>query len=254
MTDDSMTEDTVSEDRLLRINRFLSQCGLGSRRECEGLVRHGVVTLNGTVVKDLATRVNPEKDTVLVRGTPVRLLDTQIYILLNKPTGVVVSRKGYSEKTVFDLLPGFPANLSYAGRLDADSEGLLLLTTNGELINRLAHPRYEMSKVYLVTLDRPLTKESIEKFRRGVALEDGTTLPAQIDRISPTAPDYRIILREGRNRQIRRMAEALGVRVVRLTRVAFGPFTLGNLKSGAFRHLSKNETGKLKRNLKLASI
>ena len=235
----------------IRINRFLAKCGLGSRRACEKYINSGRVTVNGVIVTALSFQVNPDKDNVLIDGQPASILEKEHNIILNKPKGYIVSREAQGGKSVFDLLKGFPKNLQYAGRLDADSEGLLFLSTNGEIILRLTHPRYKTSKIYLVTTDRLLTEEALSHFRKGVALDDGTTQPAQIDLIRDAPPGYRIILHEGRNRQIRRMMEALGYKVFRLTRVAFGLLNLGNLKRGDFRPLTDNELWKLKRNLKI---
>lgn len=241
------------EETKVRINRFLSSCGLGSRRECERYVVNGRVTLNGKPVLSLSEKVDPEKDTVLLNDKQIRPIEKQLYLLLNKPLGYVVSRDGQALKSVFELLPGLPRNLAYAGRLDADSEGLLFLTTDGEVINRLAHPRYEECKVYLALLDRDLSVEQLGRFRQGLGLEDRMTRPAQIDKVLGEVPHlYRVMLKEGRNRQIRRMIGLIGAQVRGLRRVAFGGLTLGNLKSGAWRHLSANEVWKLKRDLKLS--
>jgi pseudouridine synthase len=226
-------------------------CGLGSRRSCERYVRGRKVSVNDVTVTDLSFKIDPDLDTVALDGKPVRPAEKEFYLLLNKPRGYVVSRDAQGGKSVFQLLKGFPKNLQYAGRLDADSEGLLFLTTNGEMIQRLTHPSHQASKIYLATLDRKLEEKDMAAFRNGLPLEEGPTLPAQIDLIREIPPGYRVILREGRNRQIRRMMEALGRRVCRLTRVAFGPLNLGKLKSGDYRPLTKNEIWKLKRNLRL---
>ncbi|OGS33925.1 MAG: hypothetical protein A2293_02480 [Elusimicrobia bacterium RIFOXYB2_FULL_49_7] len=241
-------------DSLLRINRYLALCGLGSRRECESIVLEGRVAVNGTQVETLSFKVDREKDSVSVNGTKVKPSEEHLYIMLNKPPGYVVSRDGEGLKSVYELLTGQPKNLAYAGRLDTASEGLLLFSTNGEFINRLTHPRYGFSKIYLVTVDSPLSEAARQTFRRGIRLEEGMTLPAQIEAIAPGGTQYRIILHEGKNRQIRRMMEALGVKVLRIRRVAYGNLTLGNLKSGLFRHLTENELRKLKRDLKLPLI
>ena len=240
-----------SSENKIRINRFLAKCGLGARRNCEKFITQGRVTVNGTVVTALSFQVDTEMDKVEVDGKAVAPLEKEFNIILNKPKGYVVSREAQGGKSVFELLKGFPKNLQYAGRLDADSEGLLFLSTNGDIIQALTHPRYKVSKIYLVTTDRPLSESALAAFRKGVGLDDGPTQPAQIDPIRPMPPGYRIILHEGRNRQIRRMMDALGYRVYRLTRVAFGLLTLGSLKRGDFRSLSENELWKLKRNLKI---
>ena len=240
-------------DNSVRINRYLSMSGLGSRRSCEKYIRGRKVSVNNSIITDLSFKIDPDKDAVLLDGKPIRPLEKEVYLLLNKPKGYVVSRDAQGGRSVFELLKGFPKNLQYAGRLDSDSEGLLFLTTNGEMIQRLTHPSHKESKIYLVTVDSLLTLEALAAFRRGLQLEEGVTQPAQIDLLHDKPPAYRIILREGRNRQVRRMMEKLGHRVFRLTRVAFGPLNLGKLKSGDYRQLTKNEVWKLKRNLKMRS-
>lgn len=228
-------------------------CGLGARRNCEELILSGKVCINGEQVSDLGRKINIIADAVTVRGASVKPIDKDIHIALNKPRGIVVSRRGFpGTKTVFDLLPAFPANLNYAGRLDQDSEGLLILSTNGDLLNKLTHPRYSYHKIYLATLSRELTPGEITTFRNGMDIgEDEKTAPAQIDRLETVEGGYRIILHEGKNRQIRRMVESFGVRVRRLTRVAMGPINIGNLKSGAWRPLTETELGKIKRDLRI---
>ncbi|OGJ90867.1 MAG: hypothetical protein A2268_09495 [Candidatus Raymondbacteria bacterium RifOxyA12_full_50_37] len=238
----------------VRLNRFLASCGLGARRQCERFIVHGLVQINGQTVTELATKVDPETDSVTLRGKDLKPITSSIHLILNKPAGYVVSCKGFGEKTVFDLLKGMPATLRYAGRLDKESEGLLFFSTNGELVNMLTHPRYNMGKIYLVTLDRTLNRKELDIFRKGVPLDDELTMPAQIDPLSDTQQCYRVIIHEGKNRQIRRMMQYIGSQVLRLQRVAFGPLHLGNLPTGAFRKLNKNEIYKLKRNLNLACL
>jgi len=241
-----------ANDSKIRLNRFLSSCGLGARRSCEKIILAGRVAVNGNTTHDLATRVDPEQDVVFVDDKQVEPIQEEVTLLFNKPRGYVVSREDEGEhKNIFQILKGFPRNLNYAGRLDAFSEGLLLLSTNGELINRLTHPRYKVTKVYLVTTERRLTPAELTQFRTGIELEEGVTLEAHIDALDPVKPEYRIILSEGRNRQIRRMLESLGTHAKTIRRVAYGPLLLGNLKPGDYRSITSNEWFKLKRNLKL---
>lgn len=235
----------------LRINSFLSKCGLGSRRSCERFIRNQRVKVNGVLIDSLAHQVNPSQDTVTVDDAPVNIPDKEHHLILNKPAGYIVSRDAQGGRSVFELLKGFPQNLQYAGRLDAESEGLLFFSTNGEIILRLTHPRYKTGKIYLVTTDQVLSEKALDLFRKGVTLEDGITQPAQIDALPASTREYRIILHEGRNRQIRRMMDVLGYKVRKLKRITFGPLNLGHLKCGHFRPLTENELWKLKRNLKL---
>jgi pseudouridine synthase len=243
-----------TDTRLIRINRFLSMCGLGSRRSCEKYVVQGKVKINGKAVTSLAQKVDPEKDRINVKGNILKPREKHVHLILNKPRGYVVSRKRYNKKNVFDLIRGFPKDLTYAGRLDIESEGLLFLSTHKDIVERLTHPKHKVSKIYIVGTDRELTGRQLVSFRKGIPLEDGMTRPAQIDSIKQKPPLYRIILTEGRKRQIREMMTYLGVSVETLVRVALGPLKLGNLHSGTFRHLTDNELGKLKRDLGIGKI
>lgn len=238
-------------DPKIRLNRFLAMSGLGARRSCERFIRSGRIRVNGAAVSDLGTRVDPEKDKIELDGKPVLLQDKPCHLILNKPEGYVVSRNPQGGRSVFDLLTGLPRNLNPAGRLDADSRGLLFLSTDGELLNRLSHPRFHVSKIYIVRTRTPLSAQALSTFRNGITLDDGPTQPAQIESADGSPCTYRIILTEGRNRQIRRMMEALNSPVTTLTRVAFGPLRLGRLKAGNWRHLTRNEMWKLKRNMNL---
>ncbi|MCD4829502.1 MAG: rRNA pseudouridine synthase [Candidatus Cloacimonetes bacterium] len=232
----------------LRINSFLARSGLGSRRHVESLVTGGRVTVNGAVCTDLATQVRPDMDEVRVNGKQVRPTRERICVMLNKPPGYVVSaRDEFGRKTVFDLLPQFPAPVHAVGRLDRDSEGLLLLTSDGNLSQRLLHPSHKVEKTYKVTCTGRLTRENIETLRNGVALDDGKTLPARvfIKQRSETKTVLRMVIREGRNRQIRRMIEAIGSSVTSLKRLQVGTLKLGRLPAGMWRPLMPREIEQL---------
>lgn len=237
----------------MRIARFLSRCGVAARRKAEDIIRSGRVTINGVVVTELHTRVNVESDIVTVDGRTLTLPPEHLHLLLHKPAGMLVSRgDDRGRPTVYELLPVWAASrareLVYAGRLDWDSEGLLLFTTDGELANRCVHPRHHLEKTYLVATSRPLTAGECEQLRRGIKLEDGMTLPARVESrglegFSRTAT--RLTIREGRNRQVRRMISALGAEVTRLRRIAFGPLELGDLAPGECRALTAREVEQL---------
>jgi 23S rRNA pseudouridine2605 synthase len=201
-----------------------------------------MVTVGGEVVTDPARDVDAGDD-VRVNGEPVAAEAREVWVV-NKPVGVVsTAREPGSRRPVVDLVES-GARLYPVGRLDADSSGLLLLTNDGELANRLTHPRYEVPKTYVVTLKKPIADDDLERLARGVDLEDGPTSPTQVKRQGER--EVEIVLREGRNRQVRRMLEAVGNEVAGLRRVAFGPLRLGGLKVGDARRLSDNEIARLR--------
>jgi len=200
------------------------------------------VTVGGEVVRDPARDVGPEDD-VRIDGGRVRTEEREVWAV-NKPPGVVSTAKEPGERPAVVTLVKTEARLYPVGRLDADSTGLLLLTNDGELANRLTHPRYEVPKAYRIDLARPPAERDLERLAAGVDLEDGPTAPAQVKRLGESRVE--IVLREGRNRQVRRMAEAVGNRVVALRRVRFGPIGLDDLAEGAARRLSDAEVGSLR--------
>lgn len=237
--------------KALRINRFLSQAGLGSRRRVEDLIRAGRVRVNGELVRDLATRIDPERDLVELDGERVRALRTGRVFAYNKPRGVISSlaRQG-SAPCLLDVLPAelLGGRFFHLGRLDRDSGGLLLLSDDGELGNALMHPSHPVWKRYLVRLDADLGPQELRRFAGGELLIDGrAALPARIEPVpAPALHEYRVELREGRKRQIRRMCSLLGREVVELTREAIGPVELGDLAPGALRRLSEEEIAALR--------
>ncbi|HEX5928663.1 MAG TPA: pseudouridine synthase [Solirubrobacterales bacterium] len=225
----------------MRLAKFLAHGGVASRRKAEEIVAKGVVTIDGEVVTDPARDVGEESD-VRVNGSPVGTEAREVWAV-NKPAGVVSTAREPGERPAVVELVDSPARLYPVGRLDADSTGLLLLTNDGELANRLTHPRYEVPKAYRARLAQPPSDRDLEALRRGVELEDGPTAPAEVTRRGER--ELEIVLREGRNRQVRRMAEAIGNRVLELRRVRFGPLELGDLREGASRALSAEEIADL---------
>ncbi len=227
----------------IRLQKFLAQAGVASRRAAEEMVRQGRVEVNRRKA-EIGCSVDPLKDDVRVDGRPVSAAETKIYLAFYKPRGCITSaRDPQGRKTVFDFLPKFPVRLFPVGRLDYDAEGLLLLTNDGALANRLLHPRYGISKVYEVKVKGHPDPEAFEKLRSGVVLEEGTTAPAVVEsiRVLPRASWLRIILHQGWNRQIKRMCEAVGHPVLKIKRIAYGPVRLGELAPGDFRHLGPDE-------------
>lgn len=231
----------------LRLNRFLADCGLGSRRKVEELILAGEIMVNGAVCLDLAQRILPT-DTVKYQGTKLEKATEKIYLVLNKPTGFVVSSSDeYGRKTVYDLLPEAYRHLPYAGRLDRNSEGLLFFCSEGDLINKLTHPSYEVEKVYKVIIFGRLNKEKLEQLRHGVMIEGGLSKSAGVfvKEVSAEESELKLVISEGRKRQIRQMIEAVGARVKSLKRMQFGPLKLKDLPSGRWRILSKSEINSL---------
>lgn len=222
----------------MRINRFLAAAGFGSRRACEQLVLDGKVSVNGHFHRDLATQVEPGDD-VRVSGKPVKVRQLT-YLLVNKPRGYVSTRSDERDrKTVFDLVPRQFGNLFHVGRLDKDSEGILLLTNDGSLSHKLAHPTHQVDKEYEVLIDKPLDPEHQAKLVRGFHIEGGR---AKMEKVRIIAPRHiSVILRQGLKRQIRLMLYRLGYEVNRLVRVRIGSVTIEKLPPGAWRQLTAKE-------------
>ena len=228
----------------MRLNRFLASAGLGSRRSCEDLITSGLVSINGRVVTGLATQVN-SGDSVKVRGRVVCPAES-LTVLLNKPKGYVVTRADELERrTIYDLVPSEFSRLSHVGRLDKDSEGLLLLTNDGELSQRLAHPRHTVDKEYEVLLDKPFDPAHIARLERGFHIEGGRGRFERVAILSPSA--IRVVLRQGLKRQIRLMLYETGYEVKRLKRVRIGPLNDHRLPVGACRLLTRKELDLLRR-------
>lgn len=225
----------------MRLARFLAHSGVASRRAAEDLIRAGRVSVGGDVVTDPARDVD-ESSGVMMDGEPVTPEPREVW-MLNKPPGVVsTAREPGSRPAVVELVRS-TRRLYPVGRLDADSTGLILLTNDGDLANRLTHPRYEVPRTYRARLHKTPGSEQLRELRRGVKLDDGPTAPAQVRKVSPRVIELRI--GEGRNRQIRRMVEAVGNEVVELHRVRFGSLGLGELGEGRSRRLSRTEVEQL---------
>jgi 23S rRNA pseudouridine2605 synthase len=229
-----------------RLQKVIARAGLGSRRACEELIRQGRVQVNGQVVTQLGTRVDPLQDNIAVDGQLLTPAEPLIYLLVHKPPGYLsTTHDPHGRPTVMDLL-SVPQRVYPIGRLDVESEGLLLLTNDGPLTQRLTHPRYQHEREYRVLVRGQPGHQALQALRQGIELEDGKTSPAQVRPIqSVPAPRgttwLRITLREGRKRQVRRMCAAVGHPVQKLIRVRMGPLCLGDLRSGASRRLTRQE-------------
>lgn len=222
----------------MRLNRFLASAGLGSRRSCEELIRSGQVTINGVMCETLATNVEPT-DVVKV-GQRVLHSAAPMTLLINKPVGFLCTASDtHDRRTVFDLLPANFPRLFHVGRLDMESEGLLLLTNDGELSLKLTHPRYKVSKEYEVVLDHAFDFELAEKLLHGMSLEEGWAKAEAVHKLA--ANKVKVVLRQGLKRQIRRMFYVLGYEVKKLVRTRIGPLAIGSMEPGAWRVLAQKE-------------
>ena len=223
---------------MMRLQKFLSKAGFCSRRHGEELIVSGRVKVNGVVVKELGTKIDPEYDIVEVGGNRIEVKNDLIYIALNKPKGYVTTCSQKRDKIVLDLID-IPERVYPIGRLDKDSGGLLLLTNDGRLHNILSHPSFDHEKEYEVVVSWPVADEALDKMATGIHLSDGRTRPAQVKRI--TRDKFQIVLKEGRNRQIRRMVEKVGNRVKELKRIRISNIRLGGLEEGCWRYLTEKE-------------
>jgi pseudouridine synthase len=234
---------------MIRLNKFLAQAGLCSRRTADVWIREGRVRVNGEVVQTLGAKIDPEKDRVEVDGKPVKLAERERVILFNKPKDCLTTVSDpFHRRTVLDYV-SVPFRIYPVGRLDFDTEGLLLLTNSGELAFRLTHPRYEIEKVYEVKLRAPISDEMVQQLTSGVKLEGGPVVRAKVEVVSP----YRIhmVIHQGLKRQVKRMIQAVGNRVVGLKRIRFAGLELGGLSPGEWRYLTDEEIVELKKSVRL---
>jgi 23S rRNA pseudouridine2605 synthase len=230
-----------------RINRFLSMCGVSSRRKAEGLVEEGRVAVDGKVIRDLATRVTPGRNRITVDGREVAVVHEPIYLAMNKPKDTITTLSDERGRHTVMELVRTKQRVYPIGRLDRNTTGVLLLTNDGTFAHQMMHPKTEVPKSYLVTLDEPVTREHLRALARGVELEDGTTAPAEVTPIAASkGKEVGITIHEGRNRQVRRMFEHFGYTVAKLDRVAYGPVTTEGLARGATRRLAPAELRRLR--------
>jgi len=233
-----------------RLQKVLARAGVASRRKAEELIAAGNVRVNGRVVTELGTKVDPVKDRIEVNGNPLAGGEKKVYIMLNKPGGYVTTvYDPQGRKKVVDLLQGVKERVYPVGRLDKDTEGLLLLTNDGELAYRLTHPRFKVYKTYRARVRGNPPANKLEKMAGGLPLEDGPTAPAVVRPIDVKERSalVEITIREGRKRQVRCMFQYIGHPVLALKRVRFGPLGLGKLRPGEYRYLTKKEVQALKR-------
>ena len=224
----------------MRINKFLSESGIVSRRGADKWIEEGIVTINGEVAT-LGSKVEYGDD-VRVKGKPVKREQEHVYIVLNKPVGITSTTEKHIEGNVVDFV-NHPLRIFHIGRLDKDSEGLLLLTNDGDIVNEILRAENHHEKEYVVKVDKPITEDFLHKMASGVPILDTVTLPCKVERVSSHV--FKIILEQGLNRQIRRMCSALGYSVQRLQRIRIMNIEMGNLKVGQWRDLTDKERTEL---------
>lgn len=237
----------MSEERLQKI---LSRAGIASRRAAEQYILDGRVSIDGKIVRELGTKIDPERSEIKVDGRRINLKVEKIYLMLNKPKQVLSSvSDDRGRRTVIDLIEDVDEKIFPIGRLDYNTEGLLLLTNDGELANGLLHPKFEIDKTYLAVIKGRVDQERLDRLRIGVKLEDGMTAPALVNllELGDDQSTVEITIHEGRNRQVRRMFEAIGYLIKKLRRIKFAGLTLEGLKLGAHRALTKREVESLRR-------
>ncbi len=238
----------------IRLNKFLAQAGIASRREVDKMIAGGRIKVNGQVVQVLGCKIDDEKDRVEVDGRRVEKEEKLIYLMLNKPPGYLVTLKdNFQRPTIQQLLPSLRQRVFPVGRLDYDSSGLLLMMNDGELAHRLTHPSFKVPKAYLVKVMGSPDSSKISRLEKGIFLDGKKTAPAKIAQIrrEPKKSLYKIEIYEGRKREVKRMFQAIGHKVLHLQRTNFGGLKLGSLKQGKWRYLTRKEIDTLK---KLAAL
>ena len=232
----------------VRLQKQLAQAGIASRRNAEIMIAEGRVEVNGEPVIEQGRRVDPARDTIRVYGKRIPPPRIHVYLMLNKPKGVVCTMDDpEGRRTVADLLTTRKERLFHVGRLDTDTEGMLLLTNDGDFAQRMSHPKYELTKTYVAEIEGVLDQKTAARLRRGVTLEDGKIKPdrLKVGAIGGNRTMVTVVLHSGRNRVVRRMFEAVGHPVRALTRIQIGPVRMGRLKVGEYRDLTRDELGAL---------
>jgi pseudouridine synthase len=238
----------------IRLNKYLALAGIASRREADRMISEGRVSVNGESVDALGVKIDGEKDKIEVDGISVKRQKSTVYLMLNKPPGYLVTAKDPLKRpTIMDLLPKMKNRVFPVGRLDFDSEGLVLLTDDGELAYRLMHPSYQVTKEYRVRVNPKPERSKLTTLEKGISLDGKKTAPAKFRILTSTVKSTLLLakLHEGRKRELRRMFEYMGFRVLALKRVKLGSLHLGHLKKGDWRYLSKEEINRLKKKVRL---
>lgn len=231
---------------LMRLQKYLSTAGFSSRRKAETFILEGRVSVNGVVITELGSKIDPQSDRVEVDGKPITVEQPLIYIAINKPKGVVTSCEQKNDRIIMDLID-ISERVYPVGRLDKDSSGLLLLTNDGRLHHRLSHPSFDHEKEYEITVASPIPDGALKHMEKGLPMMGTKTRPARLKRL--TSRRFRMVLQEGKNRQIRRMLRKVGYQVTDLKRIRVANIRLDNLAEGAWRYLSEGEKEDLLKNL-----
>ncbi|MBZ4646830.1 MAG: rRNA synthase [Petroclostridium sp.] len=241
----------MEEDNVMRLQKFIALSGFASRRKAEEIILEGRVKVNNQIIQTLGEKINIKTDIVEIDGKRIEISANHIYIMLNKPVGYVTTVSDqFNRPTVMDLIKNdIKMRLYPVGRLDYDTEGLLLLTNDGELTYKLTHPKHNIEKVYIATVKGIPAKDELQRFREGLYIDDYLTAPAKIEiiKIMKGSCELKIVIHEGKNRQVRKMCEKIGHPVIKLKRIAIGNLHLGNLPLGKWRHLKDVEVNFLKK-------
>lgn len=232
-----------------RLQKYMARCGLASRRECEKIISQGKVTVNGKLILEMGKKINPSKDEIKVEGRLIVPETKKAYIILNKPVGYISTVSDpMGRPTILELIGDIGLRIFPVGRLDFDSQGLIILTNDGDFTYYLTHPKHGIKKEYRVLVSGSPKNEDIESLKRGINIDDYFTNPAEIININKEdgGSIFKVIINEGRNRQVRRMFDSIGHPVISLTRVSVGNITLGNLPLGSWRYLRQDEVDGIK--------
>ena len=233
----------------MRLQKFIAECGIASRRNAEKMIESGRVYVNGELVDYMGCVIDPDSDVVEVDGRVIKTESKKYYIMLHKPKNYVTTvSDDLGRPTVMELVRDISARIYPVGRLDFDTSGLLIMTNDGDFANILTHPKHSVNKTYIARIDRPLSEDELERLQRGIDLDGVKTAPAKAENIKRPQKGYevKITIHEGRNRQVRRMLDAVGVNVMSLKRISVGSLTLGNLPEGKWRKLADAEVNKLR--------
>lgn len=233
----------------MRLQKFIAECGIASRRNAEKIIESGRVTVNGELVDYMGCVINPEEDVVEIDGRVIEPENKKYYIVLNKPKNYVTTvSDDLGRPTVMQLVSDINARIYPVGRLDFDTTGLLIMTNDGEFANILTHPKHVVNKTYIARIDKPLDENQLDRLRNGIDLDGVLTSPAKAENIKRPQKGFevKITIHEGKNRQVRRMLDAVGANVMSLKRISVGSLTLGNLPEGKWRRLSDAEINKLR--------
>jgi 23S rRNA pseudouridine2605 synthase len=234
----------------IRLQKYLADCGIASRRKAEEFISSGKVKVNGKIVTELGTKINPSKDEIFFNGKIVKRKDEKVYILINKPIGYVTTTKDqFNRKTVLDLVKGIKKRVIPVGRLDMYTSGALILTNDGEFTYKVTHPSHEITKTYTATVKGIISEEEVKKLRNGVEIEDYITRPANVKilktDLEKNISRIEITIHEGKNRQVRKMCEAVGKNVMALHRTKIGNINVKDLKIGEWRYLKQKEINEI---------